>query len=99
MKGDFTMKIAVNRNYGGFRLTEKQIEVLQPLVNEDFIDEVDYNQKLRNDPILIRTLELYPSDNDVKIIEIPDNATDWVINEYDGFETVYYVVDGKIKRA
>lgn len=93
------MKIAVNKNYGGFRLTDKQIEVLQPLVNEDFIDEVDYNQKLRNDPILIRTLELYPNNNDVRIIEIPDNSTDWIINEYDGFETVYYVVDGKIKRA
>ena len=27
---------------------------------------------------------------------IPDNATDWDIEDYDGNETLIYVVDGKI---
>lgn len=30
------------------------------------------------------------------IVEIPDNVTDWEISEYDGWESVVYVLDGKI---
>jgi hypothetical protein len=92
------MKIAVNRNYGGFRLNKEQENMLRPFVNDDFIDEVDYNHSLRTNAKLIEVLEQIPSKS-IRIIEIPDNATDWVINEYDGCETIYYVVDGKIKRA
>lgn len=33
------------------------------------------------------------------IVEIPDTATDWDINDQDGWELVIYVVDGKIYYA
>ena len=29
--------------------------------------------------------------------EIPDNATDYMITEYDGAEGIIYVVDGKLE--
>jgi hypothetical protein len=33
---------------------------------------------------------------DLVVVEIPDNATDWNIEEYDGLETVIYVLNGRI---
>ena len=93
------MKIAVNRSYGAFILHEEQTEMLKPFVNEDFIFEVDYKHELRSNDKLIEVIEATQDTNSIKVIEIPDNATDYIINEHDGFETVYYVVDGKIKRA
>ena len=35
----------------------------------------------------------------LKVIEIPDNATDWDIEDYDGIERIVYVVDGKLNYA
>ena len=32
----------------------------------------------------------------LKVVEIPEEATDWEINEYDGLESITYVVDGKL---
>ena len=33
----------------------------------------------------------------LKVVEIPDEATDWEIDEYDGSESIICVVDGKIR--
>jgi hypothetical protein len=35
----------------------------------------------------------------LKVVEIPDTATDYEINEYDGAESITYVVDGKLYHA
>ena len=35
----------------------------------------------------------------LKVIEIPDNATDWDVEDYDGIERIVYVVDGKLNYA
>ena len=35
----------------------------------------------------------------LKVVEVPDTMTDWIINEYDGIEVLTYVVDGKIYTA
>ena len=32
----------------------------------------------------------------ISIVEIPDESTDWMLDEHDGAETIWYVVDGKI---
>jgi hypothetical protein len=32
-------------------------------------------------------------------VAIPDEATDWELDEYDGFERVTYVVGGKLYHA
>ena len=36
---------------------------------------------------------------DLVVVEIPDGATDWDIYEYDGLETIIYVLNGKIYYA
>ena len=38
-----------------------------------------------------------PPHTKLKVVEIPNIATDYLIEEYDGAEKVYYVVDGKIR--
>ena len=34
-----------------------------------------------------------------KVVDIPDESTDYLITDYDGIETLYYVLDGKIRVA
>lgn len=88
------MKIVINRDYGGFRIPKE-------LVNELHVaDEWDYYDVSRTDPRLIKGVE-NGSDNggDLIVLEIPQDATDHMITEYDGKETLYYVIDGKIHCA
>lgn len=89
------MKIVINVNYGGFSL---------PI---DFCEKYDmdeYDDISRTDKRLIEFIESH--ENGVKVRfgklfveEIPDNATDYMIIDYDGAESVYYVLDGKIYEA
>jgi hypothetical protein len=85
------MKIVVNGAFGGYGLgVDKE---LKSLINK-------YEGGDRTNPELVACVENNPNRcGDLEIIEIPDNATDWDINEYDGLETVIYVVDGKIRYA
>ena len=88
------MKIVLNRAYGGFSLPEDFREQFN--INE--YDEYDIN---RTDERLINFIENNGGEVKVfcgtlEIAEIPDNSTDWEISEYDGFEEVIYVIDGKI---
>ena len=79
-------KILVNTSFGGFGLKDEY----EPYVG-------------REDEKLIALVEqgVDIGDNyaEFGIAEIPDNATDYVIEDYDGKETVLYVVDGKIRYA
>ena len=86
------MKLVINNCYGGFELSEKAREMLG--VNP-------YDIK-RNDPKLIQIVEelgekASGKSANLQIVEIPDEITDFDISEYDGVETVIYVMDGKIK--
>jgi hypothetical protein len=79
-------KILVNTSFGGFGLKD------------------EYNDYAgREDEKLIALVEqgvdIGDDFADIGIAEVPDNATDYVIEEYDGKETVLYVVDGKIRYA
>jgi hypothetical protein len=84
------MKIVVNGAFGGYGFgVDKE---LKTLINKYETD--------RTNPELIACVENNPNHcGDLEITEIPDNATDWDINEYDGLETVIYVVNGKIRYA
>ena len=89
------MKIAVNKCYGGFSLSDKACELL----GTD--DPYQYKYELRTDAKLISVIEELGEEADgycasLEVVEIPDDATDWRINEYDGWEDVWYVLDGKI---
>lgn len=88
------MKIVLNKCYGGFGLDAE-------LAEQYGIDEWSVD---RSDAQLVELVEKYGENagdtySKLKIVEIPDKATDWEIDEYDGFESVIYVVDGKIHHA
>lgn len=88
------MKIVLNKCYGGFSLSEIAIEKLglsdeYPIIN-------------RGDAILLDLVEKDVASgphSKLRVVEIPDDATDWEIDEYDGFEVAIYVVDGHIHRV
>ena len=88
-------KILVNACYGGFGLKEEYWK--------EFFDRTKGIDDIREDEKLIALVE---SGVDISgmcakivVVEIPDEATDYYINEYDGNEEVIYVIDGKIRFA
>ena len=83
------MKIAINRCYGGFGLSEKAFDLYKEKANNDitYVHDID-----RADPILIEVIELLGDEantrfSKLKITEIPDGV-EWEIAEYDGYEHV-----------
>lgn len=81
------MKIVLNKAYGGYGYD----------VTEKFENFVYKYEGDRTNLELIAFVENNPEDcGDLEIVEIPDNNTDYTIEEYDGFETLIYVVNGKI---
>lgn len=89
------MKLVINTCYGGFGLSDKAKEML---------GENAYKLE-RDDPKLVKVVEMLGSKEAseeygmLEVVEIPDNATDYEIDEYDGYESIIYVVDGKIHHA
>ena len=81
------MKIVINADFGGYGCD----------VSEQYTDLVDRYEGDRTNPELVDFVENHPNDcGDLAVMTIPDNATDWDIQDYDGNETLIYVVDGKI---
>ena len=81
------MKIVVNADFGGFGYG----------VSKEYEDFVFYYANDRTDPNLVAFVKNHPDEcGDLAIMSIPDNATDWDIQENDGSENIVYVVDGKI---
>jgi len=89
------MKIVVNGTFGGFHYP-KMFCVRYSLDRYDWMN-YDYNDEYRFNDILIDWVEKNPQDSEgLRVINIPDNATDWQIHEYDGLESIICVIDGKI---
>ena len=90
------MKIVINECYGGFGFSNEAVEIL----GEEYKDKWDIK---RDDPKVIALIEEMGSEfvSDkfacLVVVEVPEEATDYMIREYDGYESVIYVVDGKIK--
>lgn len=95
------MKIVLNKCYGGFSLSEFACEKL----GCNPYDYTDIDKMQRISKRLIDLVEMYGSEKcsggcaALVIVEVPDETTDWEINEYDGLESVTYVIDGKIHHA
>ena len=86
------MKVIINTCYGGFAVRDEILEKLG-LKNMDE-KELRYNSELIS---LIEAGEKVSATySDLKVIELPDNCTDYHIDEYDGLEDIVYVVDGKL---
>lgn len=88
------MKLVVNKCYGGFSFSDFVVKKLNLEYASQCVD--------RNDPALIALIEKYGSKkcssqwSNLEIVEIPDEATDYRIEEYDGYENVIYVQNGLI---
>lgn len=85
------MKIVLNKRFGGFDVT-KEWATKHGYPNTWNIE--------RDDADLITAIENGENINGfyakLVVVEIPDEATDWEINEYDGMESITAVVDGKL---
>jgi hypothetical protein len=89
------MTIIINKCWGGFHIPEALCES-EGLVRYDDIDRED-----------VRLVEFVQSHGGeyregscrLVAVEVPDTCTDWEMDEYDGFESIIYVVDGKLYHA
>lgn len=95
------MKIVINRCWGGYSISQNAVKDLGAKHQYSYgCSGGVAKDKDRLAPELIALIEEKGSEYvsgpcaELKIVEIPDTATDWLIHEYDGMETVLYVVDG-----
>lgn len=94
------MKMVLNNSYGGFNIPRELFEVLG--CREFGIGYEGGQAKLRREPALIEWVESHKGDAsfgyaELAVIDIPEEATDWEISEYDGMEHIIAVIDGKIE--
>ena len=87
------MKIAINKCYGGFTLSEEAYKFLG--LEWDGYGRKYSDDDLRTDPKLIECVETLGEKANgrfsyLTVIEIPDDV-DWEIDNYDGVETVHEV--------
>lgn len=94
------MKMVLNKSWGTFNLPEEFCS-LYGLTTFEEREAVE-----RTDERLIAFVEAHNAKESkptkkkrLKVVEIPDEATDWEFNDYDGIESITYVVDGKIYHA
>lgn len=88
------MKIVINDCFGGFSVDEKVAERMGYSRFDTRCDEI------RTEPSLIEAIENGENCNGfcarLIVVEIPEEATDFEIVEYDGLEHIIAVVDGKL---
>ena len=86
------MKIVINNCFGGFSLPTEFCKKY----NMDTYDDIE-----RTDERLVSFVEsrgcIRERCSMLVVMEIPDNATDYMITDYDGAEGIIYVVDGKLE--
>ena len=92
------MKMILNKCYGGLRYPFEALE--------KFPEADDDRDEYRTNPEIIEMLETENYDKEVfnkiyyysrpVVVEIPDEATDYRMIEYDGIEEIIYVLDGKL---
>ena len=89
------MKMILNKRYGGFSVNNKWAKILGVRPYE--------TEKLRYNDTLIKAIEDGENVNGgaslLKVITIPDETTDFKLTEYDGIESIVYVVGGKLHWA
>lgn len=83
------MKYVINNAFGVFYIPEE----LETYFEEKILWWSE--DKIRTDPRLIKWVENNP-DSSLAIVVIPEEATDWEMDKYDGWESITAVVDGKI---
>ena len=94
------MEIVINECYGGFSLSKEAYEWLG--LEWDGYGFKYSNNEQRTDPKLIECVKTLKEKADgrfanLRVVKIPEEATDWKLDEYDGAESIVCVIDGKIK--
>lgn len=89
-------KVVINYCYGGFNLSAQALNALG-------IDKHHQYSVARDDARLVAMVEADAKTTagdycKLAVVEIPDNTSDWMINEYDGAEEIIFVVEGKLHR-
>ena len=88
------MKFVINTCYGGFGINSKW---------ETENCGTDCKKDCHECAKLIHAIEKRENVNDdfskLTVVEIPNEATDYEILEYDGCESLLYVLNGKIRYA
>ena len=84
------MKIVINKCYGGFGLSKEaeELYVQKKNISGPFRGDI-----LRNDSVLVEVVETLGDKasgkySELEVVEIPDDVTDWRIEEYDGWEHI-----------
>lgn len=96
------MKVVLNKCYGGFSLNNDVVTILLENDSKLDCDMIAYNYNDRFNKDLIAVIEKYGSEfcsgyvADLRVIEIPDDITDYKIIENDGYENIFYVVNGAL---
>ena len=91
------MKIVLNKRYGGFSIPDAYLES----IGEEWLSA----EEARTDPRFIEWLETHHNGvfagrhSKLCVRELPEGITDWEVDEYDGFETATYVLNGKLGHA
>lgn len=89
------MKVLFNNCFGGFRLSEKVIQMYNERKGTDYKYSYQLDRGFRDDETLIQIVEELGAEanednyTELAIAEIPDGAH-WYINNYDGVETIEY---------
>lgn len=92
------MTFVLNKCYGGFSLSAFAVEKLGVEDEYAFLNELEMDALAS----LIREFgsEKCSGHNaNLQVVEVPDTCTDYEIDEYDGFEIMTYVVNGKLCHA
>lgn len=89
------MKLVINTCYGGFRINP-EIAKKYGFNKRDsvYCDGIRTNKKLIE--LIESGIDCNGMCSQLAVVEIPDEATDYCIEEYDGEEYILYVIDGKI---
>jgi len=87
------MIFVLNKCFGGFSLSPFAMEQLG--VNSPYA-------KSHSSQDLIELIEKHGTEAcsgrhaRLKLVEVPDDCTDWELEEFDGIERITYVLDGKL---
>lgn len=84
------MKMVISVSFEGFRIPQEVWEMVKST-------KCEHPDDIRTDPRLIDWVLHNPDQCDsLIVVEVPDGYTDYYIEEYDGWESLLYVLNGKI---
>ena len=94
------MKIVINKCYGGFGLNDAAFKVLAQRMQTsvDAAQDLQYTNRheFRTHPEVVKLVEemgaaCWGEHAELKVVEIPDDCTNWFIDDYDGVESIHEV--------